>query len=1138
MSPTALATLVTRCRGLCLRNSKEADAALLERFARQRDAAAFEQLVARYAPLVWGVCRRILPGEADCEDAFQATFLALVRQAGSLDPSRTLGGWLHTVAVRIARKAQVRSLRQRLRPVPPDWSAPGDVAGDLGSRELLRAVDEEIERLPAMLRVPIILCCLEGQTRDEAAEVIGCSVAAVKSRLERGRGLLRQRLERRGIQLPVALLVLSLTGGRVSAVLQAKAVQCALGSAPPAVAALVTAIATPLPVKLALTAVSLLVAGVLGFGAFRVAETGLPKDSPTPANSAPAQAPQPPAPENAQPRDRFGDPLPEGAVRRFGTLRFRHREIANLAFTPDGKQLIAGSGRTSLAVFDAATGRKLREVGKVSSNNVYGFALSPDGKQVVCCGFDVTVWDLETGQLVRELGCGRCQAVAFSPDGTKVVVVKEHRALFQVIEVATGRELAGWAVREGRQFMDGVAAVAFSPDGKSVAAVVTEFREDQPSHFTAVSAQVRLWDAEKGAPQGTIGPADALVYVLAFQPGTQRLATLGKDGIIRFWDMETRKEVHRITVAKGVDTVTGLRFSADGRRCVVLTQGRFLSILEVKDGKELRQVEIGPTPRWSAVALALSPDGRTVAGGKRYGEACVRVWDVESGAERLADAGHRGAAAISLSADDRTLVSQGGDGREFHWDLRTGEAQVKPAETREEVGSPVWTPEGRTIRGPRWQLAIQNQTVQMEVRSLDGARLLRKAKAPSLARGLALSPDGTHLAVAFQDRGFTVLLWNPEREEEPRKLQGHPDACQCMVFSHDGKRLITGAGTHNAYRSETVWVWDVATAQVVRKLATTSAPGKLLLTADDRVLITGGRWNDAAVRVWDMETGKQLATLADPSLTVTSEEQGKIESQLAIAGLALSPDERFLAVVTNRGDTSAVSVWETGAWKKVRAFAPTQPRTTSHSIAFSRDGRSVFVANSDSTILEWAVGNRRGRKTEAPDRARLDALWQTLLEAPDKAYPAVWEMLDHPTEAIRFLKIKLAPVKPADGQRVRQLLGQLDAETFREREEASRQLLALGEPAVPALRQALKEKRSLEVKARIERLVEALTGGASPDQLRLRRALAVLEWSRLADAHDFLGQLAGGNPTARFTQAAKAAVKRRQGLTGSQRPER
>jgi RNA polymerase sigma factor (sigma-70 family) len=1114
------------------------DAELLRRFARQGDASAFEQLVERYAPLVWGVCRRILPREADCEDAFQATFLALVRQAAALDPSRALGGWLHTVAVRVARKAQVRPRPQRTRAVPPDRMTSGDVADDVGSRELLRLVDEEIERLPATLRVPIVLCCLEGRTRDEAAAAVGCSVAAVKSRLERGRGLLRRRLERRGIQLPAAFLLLTLTGGRVSAALRAKAVHAALGGAPPAIAALATTAAAPLAGKLALTGLFLLAAGAIGLGALRVAAVGLSQATSAEQTEAPRKF-APPAVADAPPlRDRFGDPLPPGAVRRFGTLRFRHDEIVDLAFTPDGTRLIAGSGRRPLAVFDAATGRRLRDVGKMSANGYYGFALSPDGRRVACCGFDVTLWDLQTGELIRELGCGRCQSVAFSPDGTKLAVVKELRAECLVLDAADGERLSGWAVGEGKRPMYDVRSLAFAPDGKLVAGLVSELREDKPFQFTAVSTQLRLWDAGRGTPMRTFSSADDPVYAFAFQPGTKRLATLGKGGAIRSWDVETGKEVHQILAPKGFDLRMALRFSADGRRCAVYDRGGFLSVLDVEDGKELRRVETGPAAT-SPVAIALSPDGGAVAFGKLYGEACVRVWDVASGSERLADAGHRAAAALSLSADGRTLISRGRDGQVFHWDLRTGDARVESADTQEEVGRASGTPGGWRLRGPRWRLTFARQTSEMEVWSLDGSRMLRRVKGPSLLPGFALSPDGTHLAIATQEPGFPVLLWNPEQEAEPRKLQGHPDVCYRLRFTHDGKRLIAGAGGHNAYPSETVWVWDVATAQVVRKLATNSAPGYLILTGDDRTLITGGAWNDAAVRVWDLETGKQQATLADPSLNVTSEERGQVESHLEIAGLALSPDERFLAIVTSRGVTSSASVWEAGTWKLVRAFTPAQPRTLAHSMAFSLAGRSLFVAHKDSTILEWDVSGRHGKEAGVLGRGRLVALWQALSDAPERAYPAAWELLDHPAEAARFLKAKLVPAKPVEEQRLRQLLGRLDAASFQEREEASRQLLALGEVAVPALRQVLEGELSIERKARIERIVEALTGSPSPEQQRLLRALAVLEWSGLAEADEHLQQLADGDPSARVSREAKAAWQRRQAaLVGLSLPPR
>jgi RNA polymerase sigma factor (sigma-70 family) len=1140
MSATGLATLVARSRSLCLRCPQEGDAELLQRFARQRDATAFEQLLERHAALVWGTCRRILPCEADCEDAFQATFLALVRQAGTLGPQRPLGGWLHTVAVRIARKARARSLRQSSWAVPPDRPAPKDVADDIGSRELLAAVDEEIERLPATLRMPVVLCCLEGRTRDEAADAMGCSLAAVKGRLERGRAVLRRRLERRGIQLPAAFLVLSLTSTRTSMALRARAIQAALGSATSAVTALAAA-GTPHSGKLALITLSLLAAGVIGLGGLQ--PTGLfsaegpsaqAQDGPSgtaPPRPAVADAPAPG-------RDRFGDPLPEGAVRRFGTLRFRQPNVLELAFTPDSKELIAGVGREPLGVFDARTGRKLREVGKTSPNNNYGFALSPDGKTIACCDANLTLWDRETGKLVHELGCRRCQAVAFSPDGARVAGVLEMQEQLFLFDTATGRRLGSWAVGDGKGGNYLVSTLAFSPDGKYVGGLVSELREVHPFSLTAVSTQVRLWDAEKGTLAGTFGTPDDTPHGFAFQPGTGQVAILGKDSTLRFWAPGTQKDLHRIALAAKKDAAyMGVRFSADGQRCAIYDRDGVLTFLKAKDGKVVRRIDTGKAGA-PPMALALSPDGSAVALAKLSPDACVRVWDVESGVERLADAGHRSPATLSLSTDGRTLVSRGEDGRVIHWDLRTGEGRTQTDQAPEAAPRHSWSASGWVLRGSRWRLTFDYQTSEMKVWERDGPKLLRKVKGPSVMPGLTVSPDGSHLAFGDPGAGNAVMLWAPETEETPRLLPGHPALCQHLLFSHDGKQLIVGCGTHNANSAETIWIWDIATAKVVRKLATGSAPGHLLLSADDRILLAGGLWNDAAVGVWDLETGKALATLASPSLKVTSEELGKVEWHLAIVGLALSADERFVAVVTGHGDSSSVSIWETATWKLVRELPPIRPRTQAHSLVFSRDGRSLFIANKDTTILEWDVSGHAGRKVEALMTGRLDALWQALREAPDKAYPAAWEMLDHRNEAVRFLQAKLVPLKPVEAKRVRELLDRLDADSFEEREEANRQLLALGEGAVPALRRALEDKVSPEAKRRLEGILAQLTAGPSLEQQRLLRALAVLEWSGLAEVDEVLQRLAAGDPAMRLTQAAKAALQRCRALAGKEERSR
>jgi WD40 repeat protein len=942
----------------------------------------------------------------------------------------------------------------------------------------------------------------------------------VKSRLERGRSLLRRRLEKRGVRLPAAFLVLGLTGERVRASLRAKALQSVLGSPSPAIAALLPASVPSLASKLTWTALTVFAAGVLGLGAFQVTQgrTAGVSQQVEAETSRPTPAVRQPAAEIPRtPRDRFGDPLPAGAVRRFGTLRFRHDEIVELAFTPDRKHLIAGTGRNPLAVFDATTGRKLRSVGKSSPNNYTGFALSPDGKRVACCGFDVFVWNLETGRLIRELGCGRCQSVAISPDGEKVAAVKEFRAEVVLAEAATGKHLAEWTVKKGRvnQFNMGqydLQALAFSPDGQFLAGILSEVVEARPFQFEAVSSQVWLLDAAKGTRVRTFGSADVPVRSFAFQPGTGRLATLGKDGIVRFWDVATGKEVQRFPAAKkGSDNYPGvLRFSADGRRCAAAAYGaNVLTVLDAKDGRELRRLEIGETP--SSIAIALSPDGRAVASAK-LAESCVRVWDVETDTERLADAGHRAAATLSLSADGHTLISKGEDGRVIHWNLPSGHAEVRPADTREEIGRLVWSRDWSqwTLRGPRWRLKYKAQTAMLEVRSLDDSKLLREMKWPdSMGVGVTLSPDGAYLAYSINDlqNGNPVLLWNPEREKAPapRGLLGHFGLCNTLLFTHDSKRLIVGVSPNNPNHVETIWIWDAATAKVIRKLPTLTAPGPMILTADDRLLIT----SDAG-RVWNLETGEEAARL--------------LKTKGMIGNLFLSPDERFLTGATSEG----LNVWETASWKPIRLF-PAAP--SPHSMVFSRDGRSLFVANRVSTILEWdllgrSANGRRPPAGEVPNPDRLNELWRTLAQTPDKAYPTVWEMLDHPAESVRFLKGKLSPVKPVDAKRVRQLLDRLDAESFAQREEASRQLLALGEPVLPALRQALKEKPSLERKGRIERIVAALAGTPAPEQLRFLRGLAVLEWSGLAEAEEHLRRLAEGDPSASLTRAAQAALRR------------
>ena len=177
------------------------DGQLLERFAaRDGEAAesAFAALVERHGPLVWRTCRDVLRDDHDAADAFQATFLVLVRKASSLWVRDSIGPWLHRVCLRTAVHAKKDRIRRRAAEqhaaeLAPAWSEPS------GADDVAQIVHQELDRLPERYRIPLVLCELEGRSHEEAARQLGCPVGTVKSRLARGRERLKNRLNRRGI---------------------------------------------------------------------------------------------------------------------------------------------------------------------------------------------------------------------------------------------------------------------------------------------------------------------------------------------------------------------------------------------------------------------------------------------------------------------------------------------------------------------------------------------------------------------------------------------------------------------------------------------------------------------------------------------------------------------------------------------------------------------------------------------------------------------------------------------------------------------------------------------------------------------------------------------------------------------------
>jgi RNA polymerase sigma factor (sigma-70 family) len=283
------------------RANPETDGQLLDRFVAGHDETAFTELMQRHGRLVWSVCRRVLADGHNAEDAFQATFLVLVRKASSVGKRESVRSWLYGVAYRVAVRARQTLRKRSTQELIQDVPAGPDSSGDPVWLDVWPVLDEEVNRLPEKYRLPMILCYLEGKTSDEAADELGCPRGTIASRLARARERLRARLARRGVTVSAGALAsalaqhagatdvpTALTTSTLETVLTqlGKAGTAAGALATPAVLLAEGVIHAMIVTKLQTVLVLLLALGLLGTGAGLAAwEAG---EKPGPTKTAPA----------------------------------------------------------------------------------------------------------------------------------------------------------------------------------------------------------------------------------------------------------------------------------------------------------------------------------------------------------------------------------------------------------------------------------------------------------------------------------------------------------------------------------------------------------------------------------------------------------------------------------------------------------------------------------------------------------------------------------------------------------------------------------------------------------------------------------------------------------------------------------
>jgi RNA polymerase sigma factor (sigma-70 family) len=1058
------------------------DGDLLVRFAAGRDEAAFAELVRRHGGLVLGVARRQLGDRQRAEDVFQATFLALARQAPRLGRPDSLVNWLYTVALRQARKTQLAVSRRaarhaRLAPAP----APADPLSEITGRELVLVLDEELARLPEAYRLPLLLCAVEGLSREEAAQRLGWSPGAVKGRLERGRELLRGRLAARGMTVPAVLA--GLLAADATAAVPRTLIQATARAA-------VGVLAAPglIPLKsLVVATIALLALGV-GAGA-----TLWPGEQAAPAPVPGQPAPAPPA-EPAPRVDAEGVPLPPGVLARLGSSRMR--PAAAIDLFPDGR-LVASIGRHGLRFWDAATGRLVRRI-DVDPWHRPVVRFAADGRELLyTTGYEPTVFrrmDLVSGrELLRiELGGIRnVDAVVISPSGRRLAVSDDGVKEVRVYDTATG-DVVRRIPFTGKRGFD----VGISHDDQSLA--VGDLREE-----------LDVYDLASGRRTATVKEPGLEFGLVRFAPDGRTLITIAgswPDYRATVWDLATGSARYRLRSAAPEDRFEAPTFSPDGSAIAIGNYKQELTLYDSTTGRELRRF-----PGLSRVEhTVFSRDGRTIAGVSSAGT--IVLWDVATG--RL----------LPASADPVTQVHEvwfADGGRRLvgavmyqpavSWDPATGREIRRSADALNAMFFRRYSPDERLVAG-----VTPEGTIQVYDAATGRVRYTLRGEKPFWIHAPRFSPDGRRLFAS--DRDGVVWICDTADGKVLHRLTGHaniqtghPNIVDVLVASPDGRWLATASDDRD---DSAIRLWDLATYQEVRRFATRRGTAWAVAFSPDgrRMAAVGGDHGRASekgkVQVWDLETGKERPGFV-----------GHTEGTTAVA---FSPDGRTLATGGMAPD-STVRLWEIATGAERTRF--TGHAATIDSVAFSPDGRTLAVSSEEAPVYVWDVYGSADRPKQPPTPAELDQAWAALAGGDAKAaFQAVGGLVGAPDRSVALLRDRLKPAAAVDATQVRELIRRLDNAKFADRHAATAELEALGDRTAAELRASLKDAPSAEVRATVQRLLDRIDG--APDSLRAIRAVEALEHIATPAAREHLRVLARGQPGATVTQAAAEALRR------------
>jgi RNA polymerase sigma factor (sigma-70 family) len=929
------------------------DGDILRQFVATRDEQAFAILLQRHAPTVWGVCRQLLRSEQDAEDAFQATFLLLVRKAGSIRKSESLGCWLHGVAYRIALRARQSAQTRKTHERNAAGHKPDAVAPDLAWRGIEAALDEEVERLPRAYRTPFVLCCLGSKTREEAARELGWRLGTVSSRIARARALLQQRLARRGVTLSAALCAdvlwrRSAAAAVPQALLRGLVRAAGMGGAGSGegVSAAALLLAEGVVNSMTMTRWLLLPVFLIGVVLLGTAAglAGWPggEEKPVAQQGAPQAMPSHPR------TDLFGDLLPPGALARMGTIRYAQGDSTDgpPVLAPDHKTFATVSHHTPyrngrvVCLWDAATGKELGHIDDLDFENYQVFFLKTEdllgtlgisrkpveGKTHA---YAIQFWDPATGK--KKAAPLFAIGYPFEPwalsRDEKWLASAGREPPVRVRDRKTGKILGEWKGDGTR-----INQLAFSPDGKIVA--------------ISCGKTIHFWDWQGQRETRHLGDFPEDVLRLWFSPDGKWIAAAIWNEGVRVWETTEFTEVRRLLGEQEV------RFFPDGKRLLSTTTGMVWDVASGKEGPRFENC--GP-----CLTLDFSGDGKTVMG---YMAGRIRRWNAATGKDQSApELPVKGIMVhqVGFLPDGQTVVSASPDGSVRLWDAGTGKEQ------RTLVQGTVWDHQQPTYMrvAPDGTIVVARKNRLSFFKGNEKPGEVTLTDFPDGLASLNVSCDGKSLVLAGGSGANRLIQpWDlPGRKPGPSFAPPENTALETIAVSR-GRDLAVCVGN-------SVCLLDPRTGAITRKIVDRAErppnrkPGEkgddgggyghfhgvqsLTFSLDDTMLASGGH-PDGALRILDMLSGKTRHLL----LPVRG-------NHYDLRNTVFSPDGSMLAAESEPG---VVDVWETRSGQLRRRFLGHRSYQTT--LAFSPDGARLVTGNRDATLLVWDIfGIRATPKT-------------------------------------------------------------------------------------------------------------------------------------------------------------------------------